>query len=45
MFYDDETGLRSGLLRLRELLAHTRPLAEPFSWENAARRLLAEVPR
>jgi hypothetical protein len=45
MFYDDETSLRAGLLSLRECPAHTRPLAEPFSWANAARRLLAEMPR
>ena len=43
MFYDDEASLRSGLLRLRAHPAHTRPLAEPFSWQNAARHLLAEI--
>jgi glycosyltransferase involved in cell wall biosynthesis len=45
VFYDDEAGLRAGLLRLRQHPAHTRPLAEPFSWENMARRILAEIPR
>ena len=45
MFYDDETSLRAGLSSLRERPAHTRPLAEPFSWASAARRLLAEMPR
>ena len=45
MFYDDEASLRSGLMRLREHPAHTRPLAEPFSWQNAARHLLAEISR
>ncbi len=39
-FYDDEAGLRAGLLHLREHSAHTRPLIEPFSWENTARHLL-----
>jgi glycosyltransferase involved in cell wall biosynthesis len=45
MFYDDERGLRAGLQALRERPAPTRPLAEPFTWESAARCLLAEVPR
>jgi len=44
-FYDDEASLRAGLVHLREHPAHTRPLAEPFSWENMARRILAEIPR
>ena len=42
-FYDDEASLRTGLLHLRERPAHTRPLAVPFSWENMARRILAEI--
>jgi glycosyltransferase involved in cell wall biosynthesis len=45
MFYGDEASLRNGLLRLCERPAHTRCLAEPFSWQNAAQHLLAEVPR
>jgi glycosyltransferase involved in cell wall biosynthesis len=45
VFYDDEASLRGGLLHLREHSAHTRPLAEPFSWENMARSILAEMPQ
>jgi glycosyltransferase involved in cell wall biosynthesis len=45
LFYDDEASLRRGLVRLREHPAHTRSLAEPFSWQNAARGLLAEMVR
>jgi glycosyltransferase involved in cell wall biosynthesis len=45
MFYDDKASLRGGLQHLREHPAHTRPLAEPFSWQNAARHLLAEISR
>jgi len=44
-FYDDEANLRAGLLRLCERPAPTRLLAESFSWENMARRILAEIPR
>ena len=44
-FYDDEASLRGGMLHLCEHPAHTRPLAEPFSWENLARRILAEISR
>jgi glycosyltransferase involved in cell wall biosynthesis len=45
IFYDDAASLRDGLLRLRDYPAHTRCLAEPFSWQNAARHLLAEMAR
>ncbi len=42
-FYDDPESLRAGLARLRAQPGATRPLAEVFSWQAAAKQMLAEL--
>ena len=39
-FYDDAAGLRAGVVSLRSAPAHTRELALPLSWRNAAQQIL-----
>lgn len=42
-FYDDPASLRAGLARLQAQPGATRPLAEAFSWQAAAKQMLAEL--
>lgn len=43
VFYDDAMSLRAGLARLLAQPGATRPLAEAFSWQAAAKQILAEL--
>jgi len=43
IFWDDVAGLRAGVARLRERPIDTRPLAESFTWQAVAARIVDEL--
>lgn len=43
IFYDDPASLRAGLARVQAEPGATRPLAEAFSWQAAAARILDQL--